>query len=242
MAAKVLDGTRPRGASLGLRVDDAVEERRARERKHAPLRAVPATAPAPGMAPKAAAPPALRAIRFKREPVPLAHATPHQGAPAPRVLTGPQRSAPGAAPRFIETDPTFDADVEQARKITTAVLPGPGEALSAPSTRTSSVSTGQQAPRLRLTLRGQRVLVALGFALSIALGAIAGTVIGVDPLPEGTSTMVVQSGDSLWSIASQVAGQGEDPRPMLEQIAELNGLQSPLIASGQTLVVPAESE
>ncbi len=94
----------------------------------------------------------------------------------------------------------------------------------------------------RLTVRGQRVLVALGFVVSIALGAAAGTVIGSESVPEGTSTVVVQSGDSLWSIASVVAGQGEDPRPVLEEIAALNDLHSPLIASGQTLIVPGTSE
>ena len=111
----------------------------------------------------------------------------------------------------------------------------------APAVVADSAPAKVEPAKYRFTLRGQRVLVALGFALSVAAGAVVGTVVGDDPLPEGTSTVVVQSGDSLWSIASVLAGSGEDPREMLDRIASLNDLQSPLIASGQTLVVPAKS-
>ena len=91
----------------------------------------------------------------------------------------------------------------------------------------------------RFTLRGQRVLVALGFAIAIAAGAIVGNLIGPPELPEETSTMVVQSGDSLWSIASALADPGEDLRPLMSEIRELNGLETAYIASGQQLVIPS---
>lgn len=47
----------------------------------------------------------------------------------------------------------------------------------------------------------------------------------------------VAPGDTLWSIASQIAGDS-DPRPVVDRIAELNGLASQHLVPGQILVVP----
>ncbi|HLR58316.1 MAG TPA: LysM peptidoglycan-binding domain-containing protein [Beutenbergiaceae bacterium] len=105
--------------------------------------------------------------------------------------------------------------------------------------REEQVSAAPATRGYRFTLRGQRVLVALGFAAAIAAGAIAGTLIGPPELPEETATMVVQSGDSLWSIASSIAEPGEDLGPVMSEIRQLNGLETAHIASGQELVVPS---
>lgn len=74
-------------------------------------------------------------------------------------------------------------------------------------------------------------VVALSVVVSFAmvLGALFAT-------PASTSTVVVQSGDSLWSVA-QATGN-EDISETVAQIAELNNLDSATLQAGQELLVP----
>ncbi|WP_434811795.1 LysM peptidoglycan-binding domain-containing protein [Microbacterium sp. bgisy189] len=100
--------------------------------------------------------------------------------------------------------------------------------------------------RLRLTVRGRRVLAVLAslpavVALSIAIvsggGAIATS---VDGAPAGAFEMVtVMPGDSLWAIAERVA-PGADPRDVVDAIIRLNVLGSTQLEAGQSLAIPAE--
>ncbi|MDK3257870.1 LysM peptidoglycan-binding domain-containing protein [Blastococcus capsensis] len=98
---------------------------------------------------------------------------------------------------------------------------------------------GSPAP-LRLTARGRRVVVVL--LLLVAMGVAA----GVDALlghgAEGldlmrTSSVVVVPGDTLWSIASGMAGE-RDVREVIDRIQLLNGLDSASIEPGQVLELP----
>lgn len=237
MAVNGLKSTRRRGASLGVRVDDAV----AAKRRRGALRVVePSTGPAPTVErPFAAIPP----VRYVAPPTRCesAHAAAPAAAARPAPVVGPAPApTPVADPGVTrQSDPMFDRDVEEARRLVTSErLRGSDNAAPV---RTAQWAPATQAQRAgyRLTLRGQRVLVTAGFALSIMAGAIVGGIIGPEPLPEQTATMVVQSGDSLWTIASVLVEPGEDVRPVVEQIAELNDLHSPFIAAGQTLRVPA---
>lgn len=134
------------------------------------------------------------------------------------------------------TGSMFDVHVDEARTLATAVR---GSVRTAEEPAGTVVTARVESNRMRLTLRGQRVAVALGFALSIGLGALVGAAIGTEPLPEQTATVVVKPGDSLWSIAEAVSQPGRDLRPVMEQIAALNDLDSPIISSGQSLIVPA---
>jgi Tfp pilus assembly protein FimV len=54
--------------------------------------------------------------------------------------------------------------------------------------------------------------------------------------PAPRVTYVVVSGDTLWSIAQQVA-PGQDPRPVVDEMIEANDLHGGLQA-GQELVIP----
>jgi hypothetical protein len=100
--------------------------------------------------------------------------------------------------------------------------------------------------RLRLTARGRRVLAALVAApIAIALGlailaggsALASREGGA---PAGSfTTVTVGAGQSLWSIAEEVAPNA-DPRDVVDAIARLNALGGTQVAAGQQLAIPAE--
>jgi nucleoid-associated protein YgaU len=49
---------------------------------------------------------------------------------------------------------------------------------------------------------------------------------------------VVRPGDTLWSIASRVAGPGADPRPVVDRLARLNRVADGVIVPGQRLALP----
>ncbi len=56
-----------------------------------------------------------------------------------------------------------------------------------------------------------------------------------------TASVVVQPGQTLWSVARQVA-PGADVRETVARIKDLNGLSGPssdVVVPGQQLVVPA---
>ncbi len=54
-----------------------------------------------------------------------------------------------------------------------------------------------------------------------------------------TSTYLVRPGDSLWSIAEELA-PGQDPRPLVHWMSEANGGST--LRAGQELVIPATDE
>ena len=100
--------------------------------------------------------------------------------------------------------------------------------------------------RLRLTVRGRRVLVAMAampavLALSVAIISGGSALASKDAgAPAGSfETITVSSGDSLWSIAEEIA-PAADPRDVVDAIARLNALQGVAISAGQRLAIPAE--
>ncbi|GAA4286786.1 LysM peptidoglycan-binding domain-containing protein [Georgenia daeguensis] len=101
----------------------------------------------------------------------------------------------------------------------------------------------EEAPGLRLTARGRRVLTTLALlaatGASVGLGALVGT--AANPASSSaTTTVTVAPGQTLWSLASATAAPGEDPRDVLAEITELNGLASSELAVGQELLVPVD--
>ncbi|MGZ0711172.1 LysM peptidoglycan-binding domain-containing protein (plasmid) [Coraliomargarita sp. W4R53] len=100
--------------------------------------------------------------------------------------------------------------------------------------------------RLRLTVRGRRVLAALAafpLIVLISLAVISGgsavasrdTGVAVDSY----QSVTVGSGDSLWSIAQSLAPSA-DPRDVVDAIVSLNALDTANVLVGQRLAVPAE--
>lgn len=78
------------------------------------------------------------------------------------------------------------------------------------------------------------VVMAVGWSLGRGTVSMAGTTPGVVPVRYVT----VEAGQSLWTIAADVA-PGADPRVTVAQIRELNALPSSAISAGQQLAVPA---
>jgi nucleoid-associated protein YgaU len=131
--------------------------------------------------------------------------------PAGRALRGGGAGVPPAALRPVARGP-----------VTATVRPAP-------------------APRVRLTARGRLVVAVLG------LTAVTGVAAGVGPWSggapaaglhlEGQSSVVVQPGDTLWSIASPVAGD-DDVRDVVRSIQQVNGLRGTTLVPGEVLRLP----
>lgn len=85
---------------------------------------------------------------------------------------------------------------------------------------------------------GTRSLGRLAVVLGLTLAATVGlAVVAHGGSTQVDSTVVVQPGDTLWSIAS-ARYPADDVRVRVEDIERANGLQSPIIEVGQTLQLP----
>jgi nucleoid-associated protein YgaU len=99
--------------------------------------------------------------------------------------------------------------------------------------------------RLPVTHRDEvyrrRRLVALALLIGLALGVVSfmGSA-DATPTPEGqlaeSVTVVVQPGDTLWAIASELDPDG-DPRVLVDRLVDLTG--SSALQPGQELVIPS---
>ncbi len=96
--------------------------------------------------------------------------------------------------------------------------------------------------QVRLTRRGRLALTLFFLGAVLVLFTAFGPKVvatGEQGTPVETKTVVVGQGDTLWQIASKVAGPGET-REMVYRIKELNALPSSTIHSGQELAVPLD--
>ena len=82
------------------------------------------------------------------------------------------------------------------------------------------------------------VVNVIGIVITLSSGAqaSAGSAAGA-PAGAGFDTVVVEEGDSLWSIAQSVSG-GQDTRDVVLDIVEVNGLDRQVVHPGQELAVP----
>ncbi len=100
---------------------------------------------------------------------------------------------------------------------------------------------------LRLTRRGRTVVLLTLVTLMVAafsLGRVGSQASPTGATPPHATTKhvmsqtVVQPGESLWAVAKRVA-PGHDPRAVIDQLADLNHLESSTLQAGQLLIVPA---
>ncbi|HKA69698.1 MAG TPA: LysM peptidoglycan-binding domain-containing protein [Actinomycetes bacterium] len=92
-----------------------------------------------------------------------------------------------------------------------------------------------------MTARGRVVVVAILAApllIAISLLFLSQVDASSDPTaPRPYPMVVVQPGDTLWTIAGRIAPD-RDPRAVIHQIREINGLSGASIQAGQRLAVP----
>src|SRR5487761_1096170 len=81
-----------------------------------------------------------------------------------------------------------------------------------------------------------RILLVAGVVASVGWAALAG--LGTGAAPAAADTVVVQSGNSVWSIAASHY-PGDDLRARVAEILAVNHLSSATIQPGETLVLPA---
>ena len=170
-------------------------------------------------------------------------------------------SAPAARRTVVERRPTTSARRTQVQRIsmqrkTSAAVRTVGSNVVIPESVTvysasggAVRSTPKVSPRrpLRLTTRGRRlartavVLVALLAALAFSISShSAASQAGEGPAVSATTTVVVQPGQTLWSVA-QGLSRDVDTRETVARIQELNGLSGTAantVIPGQALIVP----
>lgn len=101
------------------------------------------------------------------------------------------------------------------------------------------------ATRLRLTKRGRGVLLAIAsvpLAVGIAFAAISGgsaIASGADAAATSVETLTVMPGDTLWSIATEIAPTA-DPRDVIGEISRMNLLRGGELQVGQELAIPLQ--
>jgi hypothetical protein len=94
-----------------------------------------------------------------------------------------------------------------------------------------------------LNRRGRlaRTLVILSLAIvmvaTFAFSAGAGSTDSMAATPDSFVTVVVGPGESLWSLAGRMAGDG-DVRSLIEEIMVVNSLATPDVQAGQSLRIP----
>ena len=102
----------------------------------------------------------------------------------------------------------------------------------------ATAAVSAPAAPLKLTRRGR--LVVIGFALALVaslsvFGRGVGSAEAVDPA--AAQIVVVQPGQTLWSIARDL-DPSADPRSVIEALKEVNHLEGQVVRPGQALTVP----
>jgi hypothetical protein len=94
-----------------------------------------------------------------------------------------------------------------------------------------------------LNRRGRlaRTLVVLSLAVvmvaTFAFSAGAGSSDSMSATPDSYVSVVVGPGESLWTLAGRMAGDG-DVRSLIEEIMVVNSLNTPDVQAGQSLRIP----
>ncbi len=91
----------------------------------------------------------------------------------------------------------------------------------------------------RTRVRWARVLALLATTLLVL--SLAGRALGGSSQPDEDRPrphVLVEPGETLWSIARARLGPEADPRPFIEEIRELNGLETSALLVGQRLALP----
>jgi len=99
-----------------------------------------------------------------------------------------------------------------------------------------------RASQVRLTRRGRLVVLVGSLLLLLALGVLwgGGSMATGEAGADATLVVQVAPGDTLYDIAARVTSDG-DVAATVEEIEDLNRLDSSVVYAGQKLRVPVES-
>lgn len=147
----------------------------------------------------------------------------------------------------MNATPVFDfAAARRERTGTTAPTVRPTPAPRTPQAA-HTIGAGRPTGRaaLCLTRRGRFVLVGVPLMLAAVLALVlagfftapAQASVGSGSVGVHASSVTVLAGQTLWSIAS-TADSNRDPRDVVADIVELNGLSTSVVQPGQQLFVP----
>lgn len=89
---------------------------------------------------------------------------------------------------------------------------------------------------IRLTRRGRAVVVIAAVLAMLALG-VGGRAAFAGGSAEPPRTVVVEPGDTLWSLAVE-ADPDADPRRVVARIIKINKLDGVIVDPGQVLILP----
>lgn len=120
--------------------------------------------------------------------------------------------------------------------------PRPRVARSAAQASAGAAAAGRAGSnRVRLTRRARRLAVVLALCGGVVLGSLLDSLVsgaaGDGLHLAGVSSVVVEPGDTLWSVAESVA-DGADVRAVVDRIQELNRLEGSALVPGQVLQLP----
>ena len=105
---------------------------------------------------------------------------------------------------------------------------------------TSNARSASMAGMQRTYVRRRRtVAVAVAALVAVLLSPLAASALrpGEPPRPPAQRTVVVQPGDTLWSIAQRVR-PAADPRETVAAIQDANGIDAGSLQPGRSIVVP----
>lgn len=123
------------------------------------------------------------------------------------------------------------------------IMNAPITAISTPLTEELPPAAGAASTRLRLTRRGRIVFGVLAGALAalvfvcIAMFSGSQAVANSEVGDAEFGYVVVQPGDSLWQVASEI-DPSVDPRDLVAEIIRLNQLPSSDVQAGDAVAVP----
>jgi len=104
-------------------------------------------------------------------------------------------------------------------------------------------------PSVRLNRRGRLARSLVVLSLAIVVASVAGGEAGANTSASDTNqvtasaafiTVTVAPGDTLWSLASQLA-EGVNTHALVAEIVEINSLSSVDVSTGQQLRIPLNS-
>jgi hypothetical protein len=105
--------------------------------------------------------------------------------------------------------------------------------------RRRSPGVRRPARRSRLTRRGRVLLVLVLAVLLLATFSLgrASSDAGTPSRHAQVTHVTVRPGETMWQVATRVA-PGNDPRITVQRLMDLNGMSSPELRAGQSLVIP----